>query len=118
MPWEREAFSTLAADPAQLDGAFMAANGAALDAKLSQYSAAQRDELLGKKSDLEVLGMSAKDLDKFFNPPPPKVKKVKEVQKVKEEVVEHEVAEETSKEASPVDLAPREPLEQLSLIHI
>ena len=46
----------------------------ALDAKLSQYSAAQRDELLGKKSDLEVLGMSAKDLDKFFNPPPPKAK--------------------------------------------
>ena len=74
MPWEREAFSTVAADPAQLDGAFMAANGAALDAKLSQYSAAQRDELLGKKSDLEVLGMSAKDLDKFFNPPPPKAK--------------------------------------------
>ena len=34
----------------------------------------QRDELLGKKSDLEVLGMSAKDLDKFFNPPPPKAK--------------------------------------------
>ena len=74
MPWEREAFSTVAADPSQLDGAFMAANGAALDAKLSQYSAAQRDELLGKKSDLEVLGMSAKDLDKFFNPPPPKAK--------------------------------------------
>ena len=64
----------LPADPAQLDSAFMAANGAALDAKLSQYSAAQRDELLGKKSDLEVLGMSAKDLDKFFNPPPPKAK--------------------------------------------
>ena len=58
-----------------LDAAFMAANGAALDAKLSKYSEAQRSELLGKKSDLEVLGMSDKDLDKFFNPPPPKAKK-------------------------------------------
>ena len=75
MPWEREAFSTVAADPSQLDSAFMAANGAALDAKLSKYSEAQRSELLGKKSDLEVLGMSDKDLDKFFNPPPPKAKK-------------------------------------------
>ncbi len=52
----------------------MAANGAALDAKLSKYSEAQRSELLGKKSDLEVLCMSDKDLDKFFNPPPPKAK--------------------------------------------
>ena len=75
MPWEREAFSTVEADPSQLDSAFMAANGAALDAKLSKYSEAQRSELLGKKSDLEVLGMSDKDLDKFFNPPPPKAKK-------------------------------------------
>ena len=53
----------------------MAANGAALDAKMSPYSAEQRSELLGKKSDLEVLGMSEKDLDKFFNPPAPKAKK-------------------------------------------
>ena len=75
MPGEREAFSTVEADPSQLDSAFMAANGAALDAKLSKYSEAQRSELLGKKSDLEVLGMSDKDLDKFFNPPPPKAKK-------------------------------------------
>ena len=32
MPWEREAFSTVEADPSQLDSAFMAANGAARSA--------------------------------------------------------------------------------------
>ena len=73
MPWEREAFSTVEADPSQLDSAFMAANGAALDAKLSKYSEAQRSGFWAR-SDLEVLGMSDKDLDKFFNPPPPKAK--------------------------------------------
>lgn len=75
MPWEREALSTVEVDTKGMDAAFMAANGAALDAKMSPYSAEQRFELLGKKSDLEVLGMSEKDLDKFFNPPAPKAKK-------------------------------------------
>ena len=74
MPWEREAFSTVGAAPEQLDAAFMAANGAALDAKLEGLSDADKTKMQ-EKGALEILGMSEKDIDKFLNPPPPKEKK-------------------------------------------
>merc|ERR1719247_3547493 len=60
MPWEREAFAKVTISPKQLDEAFMGGYQSILDEKLA----------------LEVLNMAAKDLDKYFNPPPPKVKKV------------------------------------------
>ena len=47
-----------------------------LDAKLEGYSEEQVKKILDEKGALEVLNMAAKDLDKYFNPPPPKVKKV------------------------------------------
>jgi len=69
LPWEREAFSKVNIEPSQLDAAFTSANGANLEAKMSKYDASQRKELMSKKTDLEILGMSEKDLDKFFAPP-------------------------------------------------
>mmetsp|Transcript_29149 Transcript_29149/g.87145 ORF Transcript_29149/g.87145 Transcript_29149/m.87145 type:complete len:150 (-) Transcript_29149:59-508(-) len=77
MPWEREAYSKVFADPSQLDDAFMSANGAALDAKLEGYSPEQVSKITKEKGALEILNMAAKDLDKYFNPPPPKEKKAK-----------------------------------------
>lgn len=72
MPWEREAFSKVFVDATQLDSAFMSASQALLDEKLEGYSAEQVDKIIKEKGALEVLNMSAKDLDKYFNPPPPK----------------------------------------------
>ena len=57
MPWEREAFAKVTISPKQLDEAFMGGCQSILD----------------EKGALEVLNMAAKDLDKYFNPPPPKV---------------------------------------------
>jgi len=69
LPWEREALHGVNIEPSQLDAAFTSANGANLEAKMSKYDASQRKELMSKKTDLEILGMSEKDLDKFFAPP-------------------------------------------------
>jgi hypothetical protein len=80
LPWEREAFSKVNIEPSQLDAAFTSANGANLEAKMSKYDASQRKDLMSKKTDLEILGMSEKDLDKFFAPPAAK-KEVKKAAK-------------------------------------
>ena len=76
MPWEREAFAKVTISPKQLDEAFMGGCQSILDAKLEGYSEEQVKKILDEKGALEVLNMAAKDLDKYFNPPPPKVKKV------------------------------------------
>ena len=72
MGWDREAYSTVFVDPAQLDGAFMSANGAALDEKLSKYSDADRSKILADLGELGVLNTDAKKIDATINPPPPK----------------------------------------------
>ena len=73
MPWEREAFAKVTISPKQLDEAFMGGCQSILDAKLEGYSEEQVKKILDEKGALEVLNMAAKDLDKYFNPPPPKV---------------------------------------------
>ena len=75
MPWEREAFAKVTISPKQLDEAFMGGCQSILDAKLEGYSEEQVKKILDEKGALEVLNMAAKDLDKYFNPPPPKAKK-------------------------------------------
>jgi hypothetical protein len=74
LPWEREAFSQVNINPADLDTAFTNENGALLEAKMSKYDESQRKDLMAKKTPLEILNMAAKDLDKFFAPPPAKKK--------------------------------------------
>ena len=72
MGWDREAYSKVFVDPAQLDAAFMSANGAALDGKIGKYDDDEQKKLLDKFGDLELLNMDAKKIDAFINPPPPK----------------------------------------------
>ena len=79
MPWEREAFAKVTISPKQLDEAFMGGCQSILDAKLEGYSEEQVKKILDEKGALEVLNMAAKDLDKYFNPPPPKVESCVEI---------------------------------------
>ena len=95
MGWDREAYSKVFVDPAQLDAAFMSANGAcerpedlgaalarvrgrvvnvgaALDGKIGKYDDDEQKKLLDKFGELELLNMDAKKIDTFINPPPPK----------------------------------------------
>ena len=81
MPWEREAFAKVTISPKQLDEAFMGGCQSILDAKLEGYSEEQVKKILDEKGALEVLNMAAKDLDKYFNPPPPKVASGVEIQR-------------------------------------
>ena len=58
--------------PDQLQSAFLAANGAALDAKLQKFAGPDRKKLLDQFGEVGVLNMDDKKLNDFINPPAPK----------------------------------------------
>lgn len=77
LAWDSEAISTVNVSPEQLDASFLAANGAALDAKLSKFSGGDRDKLLAELGEIGVLNTDDKKLDAIINPPPPKAAEAK-----------------------------------------
>lgn len=74
LSWDNEAFSTVNVSMDQLDDAFMSANGAALEAKLSKFSGPDRKKLLDDLGQVGVLNTDDKKLDAIINPPAPKEK--------------------------------------------
>ena len=62
MGWDRECYSTVNAGGWQLEESFVAATGAALDAKLSEFSEEQQKALMADFGASGLLNMDAKKI--------------------------------------------------------
>mmetsp|Transcript_12486 Transcript_12486/g.39646 ORF Transcript_12486/g.39646 Transcript_12486/m.39646 type:complete len:114 (-) Transcript_12486:406-747(-) len=74
--WEKDYYSTVNVDPAQLDAAFISANGAALDAKIAAAAqgtgvspADAKTKLVEAFGDIGILNTDVKKLKDILSPP-------------------------------------------------